>query len=197
MHYLAGAADGQTPLAPDEEAQIIPSSVATRGELDIVEQENIARAMQWAFSRNRRPARILDEPFVRRVHKRMFGDVWRWAGTYRRTPRNIGIDHWMISEAVGNLLGDVRYWADHEVYAPDELSVRFHHRLVTIHPFPNGNGRHARLVGDILCVSLGGDRLSWGSGLALDAAALRKVYVDALQAADQGDVASLIQFAGS
>lgn len=195
MHYLAGDADGQTPLAPDEAAQIIPSSVTTRGELDIVEQENIARAMQWAFSRNRRTSSILDEPFLRRVHTRMFGDVWRWAGMYRQTARNIGIDHWMISEAVGNLIGDAQYWADHEVYASDELSVRFHHKLVAIHPFPNGNGRHARLVGDMLCVSLGGDRLSWGSELVLDGAALRKAYIDALQAADQGDVTSLIAFA--
>ena len=197
MQFLAGATDGQTPLDPDEAAQLRLASVSTRGELDIVEQENIARAMQWAFARSRKPHAVLDEPFLRRLHKRMFGDVWRWTGAYRKTARNIGVDAWMISQEIGRLTGDARYWVDQGVYEIDELCVRFHHQLVAIHPFPNGNGRYSRLAADILSVSLDGDPLSWGRELDVDATALRAAYIAALHAADNGDLTELIEFARS
>lgn len=195
MHYLGGDADGQTPLDLDEAADILRLAITTRGDLDIVEQENIAKAMQWALARKRRPDSVLDEPFLRRLHKRMFGDVWRWAGTYRQTPRNIGVDAWMIPQEVGGLLGDARYWVAHATYAPVELCVLFHHRLVAIHPFPNGNGRHSRLAADILALSLGEAPMGWGRGLALGPAEVRARYIAALQAADGGDPAALIAFA--
>jgi Fic-DOC domain mobile mystery protein B len=197
MHYLGGAADGQTPLDPDEAAQILRPAVTTLRELDLVEQENIAQATMWALGRKRQPQAVLDEPFLRRLHKRMFGDVWRWAGTYRQTPRNIGVEPWLIAQELGGLIGDTRYWVEHDTYELVELTVRFHHRLVAIHAFPNGNGRHARLAADILAVSLGRTPLGWGRGLAFGPADLRAIYIAALQAADQGELTDLIAFARS
>src|SRR5229473_6592599 len=116
MQYLGGAADGQTPLGPDEAAQILRPAVATLGELDLVEQENIAQATVWALGRRRQPQAVLDEPFLRRLHRRMFADVWRWAGTYRQTPRNIGVEPWRIAQEIGGLIGDARYWVEHDTY---------------------------------------------------------------------------------
>ena len=197
MNYLGGAADGQTPLGPEEAAQILRPAVATLGELDLVEQENIAQATVWALGRRRQPQAVLDEPFLRRLHKRMFGDVWRWAGTYRQTPRNIGVEPWRIAQEIGGLIGDARYWVEHDTYELVELTVRFHHRLVAIHPFPNGNGRHARLAADVLAVSLGSTPLGWGRGLAFGPGELRAIYIAALQAADQGELIDLIAFARS
>lgn len=197
MQYLAGDADGQTPLDPDEAARILRPAITTRGELDIVEQENIARAVRWALGRKRKPEAVLDEQFLRRLHKRMFGEVWRWAGTYRQTARNIGIDARMIRQEIGGLLGDARFWVENATYEADELCVRFHHRLVSIHPFPNGNGRHSRLAADILATSLDRAPLGWGRGLGLDAAAVRARYIAALRAADAGDVDELVGFARS
>ena len=127
----------------------------------------------------------------------MFGDVWRWAGAYRLAQRNIGVEARMIPESIGQLIGDARYWVDKGVYAVDECCVRFHHRLVAIHPFPNGNGRHARLAADILSVSLGGEPLGWGRSLEVDPVALRAQYLAALRAADRGELADLIRFANS
>jgi Fic-DOC domain mobile mystery protein B len=197
MYYLGGAAHGQTPLDPDEAAQIRRPAVTTLGELDLVEQENIAQATMWALGRRRQPQAVLDEPFLRRLHKRMFGDVWRWAGTYRQTRRNIGVEPWLIAQEIGGLIGDARYWVEHDTYELVELTVRFHHRLVAIHPFPNGNGRHARLAADILAVSLGRTPLGWGRGLAFGPGELRAIYIAALQAADQGELTDLIAFARS
>jgi Fic-DOC domain mobile mystery protein B len=197
MHYLRGDADGQTPLDADEAAQLLRPAITTLGELDIAEQENIAQAVQWAFSRRRAYNAVLDEPFLRRLHRRMFGGVWRWAGTYRQTARNIGVDSWSIPQEVAGLLGDARYWVEHETFDPTELAVRFHHRLVAIHPFPNGNGRHSRLAADLLIRSLDDEPLGWGSGLELDAAAIRARYIAALRSADANDLADLVAFARS
>lgn len=197
MQLLAGAAGGQTPLDPDEVEQLLPSAVTTRADLDIVERENIAHAIRWALGAKRRPQKVLDEPFLRRLHKKMFGDVWSWAGDYRRTDRNIGVDWWSIQEEIGRLLGDAKYWIEHDVYERDALCVRFHHQLVKIHPFPNGNGRHSRLAADVLSVSLRGEPLSWGQGLGLNPDPLRARYMAALRAADVGDLTDLIEFASS
>lgn len=197
MHFLAGEADGQTPLDGDEAEGLLRSAITTRGELDIVEQENIAKATLWAFARNRSTDDVLDEAFLRRLHKEMFGDVWRWAGTYRTTPRNIGVDAWMIQQEIGTLIGDARYWVEHTTYEIVELCARFHHRLVSIHPFPNGNGRHSRLAADILAEGLGQEPPGWGRTLDLEPAALRAQYIAALRDADAGDVTSLVEFAKS
>ena len=185
-----------TPLTPDERVGLIPSYITLRRELNEVEQINIGRGDRWAFS-NRARHDVLDEKFRCELHKRMYGDVWKWAGKFRTTPRNIGVDAWQIAPDLRVLLDDVRYWIAYKTYPPDEIAVRFHHRLVFIHPFPNGNGRFSRLAADMLAVRLGQKRFSWGSGNLVAIADLRRHYVDALQSADRDVIVPLLEFARS
>jgi len=188
--------EGATPLDPDEIEGLLLSHITTRGELDRWEQENIVEAEAWAFRRAQ--GDILTDGYVKRLHKRMFGHVWRWAGTYRKTWKNIGIHAGEIAVAVRNLSEDCTAWIAHDVYPPDEIAARFHHRLTAIHPFPNGNGRHARLMTDILLVHLlHQPRFTWGSGNLVNAGACRKQYVNALRAADQHDYKPLLSFVRS
>ncbi|MBX9757728.1 MAG: mobile mystery protein B [Beijerinckiaceae bacterium] len=185
-----------TPLTPQEREGLRLTWITHRRDLNEAEQDNIVRGAAWARRRRpRRPQDLLDEPFLRALHKNMLGDVWRWAGSYRLTERNIGVDAWRIGTDLGHLLADARYWLEHSTYAPDELAIRLHHRLVAIHPFPNGNGRHARLLADLLIESLGGRAFSWGGGRLEDVSALRRAYVSALRAADNHDIAPLLMFA--
>jgi Fic-DOC domain mobile mystery protein B len=187
--------DDATPLTPEEQRDLIPAHIAYRYELNEAEQENIARGQDWALRRRRRD--LLGEKFIKDLHQRMFGDVWRWAGGFRRTERNLGIPPHEISVALRQLLDDVKAWIQHRSYSPDEIAVRFHHRLVTIHPFPNDNGRHSRLMADLLVMELGRDRFSWGRGNLQQAGDVRGTYIDALQAADNHDIGSLLAFARS
>ena len=184
--------DANTPLTPEEREKLIPSYITLRRELNEVEQVNIAQADRWAFSRRRD---VLDETFLRNLHKRMLGEVWRWAGTYRRTARNIGIDAYRIGTELNQLIGDARFWVENGTYSPDEIAVRFHHQLVFIHPFPNGNGRHARMAADLLAVQLGQPRFTWGSANLVEPAEARARYVAALRAADNHEIEPLIAFA--
>jgi Fic-DOC domain mobile mystery protein B len=186
--------DDATPLAPEETRDLIPTHIAYRNELNEAEQENIARAQDWALGRRRD---LLSEKFVKDLHRHMLGDVWRWAGKFRMTERNLGIAHYEISVALRQLLDDTRAWIGYQSYPPDEIAVRFHHRLVQIHPFPNGNGRHARLMADLLVMSLGAERFSWGSANLADAGAVRQRYIAALQAADNHEIGPLRAFARS
>ena len=186
--------DAATPLTPEERDALIPTYITLRRELNEVEQIGIADADRWGFSRRRN---VLDEDFLHALHKRMFGSVWKWAGDFRTTPRNIGVEAWQIAPDLRQLLGDVQYWIEHQTYAPDEIAVRFHHRLVWIHPFPNGNGRFSRLAADLLAIQLGGERFSWGSGNLVATAELRRRYIDALRAADGEVIEPLIAFARS
>jgi Fic-DOC domain mobile mystery protein B len=186
--------DDATPLTPEEKRELIPAHIAYRSELNEAEQENIARAQDWALARRRD---LLTEKFIKDLHGRMLGDVWRWAGQFRTSERNLGIPHSEIPVAVRQLIDDTRFWIGHKTYPSDEIAVRFHHRLVHIHPFPNGNGRHARLMADLLVMSLGGERFSWGSANLKDAGAVRRRYIEALQAADNHDVGPLLTFAHS
>lgn len=184
--------DAATPLTPEELAGLIPTHITLRSELNEFEQIGIDAAYEWAFSRQRD---VLDEGFLKRLHKRMFDNVWRWAGEFRTTPRNIGVDAWEIAPDLRVLLDDVRYWIEHETYPPDEIVIRFHHRLVFIHPFPNGNGRHGRLAADLLIKRLGHEPFTWGSGSLTSVSELRTNYVTALQYADSGDISRLLAFA--
>lgn len=186
--------DAATPLAPDERRQLVPTYIATRAQLNEAEQINITEADAWAFTRVRD---VLNEPFLLNLHKRMFAKVWKWAGKYRSSERNIGVPPFRIEIDLRTLLDDVRYWIDHKTFPPDEIAVRFHHRLVWIHPFPNGNGRHARLAADLLAVALGRPRFTWGSASLVKAATTRAQYVAALKAADNHDIAPLLAFARS
>ena len=155
------AGDGAaTPLTPEECDGLIPAHITQRNELNEFEQRGVEEGDRWSFSRRRD---LLSERFIRTLHKRMFGRVWRWAGTFRKTEKNIGVvDPAQIPTQLRLLLDDTRYWIEHKTYGPDEICVRFHHRLVAIHPFTNGNGRHARLMADLLIVHLGGTRFTWG-----------------------------------
>lgn len=186
--------DANTPLTAEEREGLIPSYITLRRELNEAEQANIAAALKWLSSRKRN---VLDEKFLRTLHKRMFGQVWKWAGDYRRTARNIGVDAWRIPMDVAQAIDDAKFWITNQTYPPDEVAVRFSHRLVAIHPFPNGNGRFSRLVGDLLAKQLGRPPFSWGSASLVDATTTRKAYVAALRAADQHDLAALVLFARS
>jgi Fic-DOC domain mobile mystery protein B len=183
-----------TPVTPEEMRELIPAHIAYRSELNEAEQENIARAQDWALKRRRD---LLSEKFITDLHRRMFGDVWRWAGKYRTSERNLGIPFCEVPVATRQLLDDVQTWIDYRSYPPDEIALRFHHRLVQIHPFPNGNGRHSRLMADLLVMSLGGERFSWGSANLQAAGDVRGRYMAALKAADDHDIGPLLTFARS
>lgn len=188
-----GDDEANTPLTAEEREQLIPTYISVRAELNEAEQVNITDALRWAA--RARGFDILDDAQLRELHRRMFRDVWRWAGQYRKTPRNIGIEAYRIPAEVRQLVGDARYWAEHGVYPPDESAIRFSHRLVSIHPFPNGNGRHSRIAADFLAVRLGESPFSWGKTGLVDPGETRKEYVAALQAADAGDIGPLLAFA--
>lgn len=190
--------EDSTPLDPEEREGLLQSWITHRRDLNEAEQENILQGAAWARSRRRRrPVDILTLDFALRLHKRMFGDVWRWAGAYRQRARNIGIDAYRIQAEMAVLFEDCRYWTLHRTYRPDEIAIRLHHRLVAIHPFPNGNGRHARLMADILVERLGGEAFSWGGGSPVDPGELRAQYIAALRAADGHDIGPLLAFARS
>jgi Fic-DOC domain mobile mystery protein B len=184
-----------TPLTPEEKRDLIPTHIAYRHELNAAEQANIARGQGWAMNGRKRD--ILSEDFIKSLHRHMLGDVWRWAGTFRLSERNLGIDHWKIETELRTLLDDAKLWIGEKVYSPDEIAVRFHHRIVQIHAFPNGNGRHARLMADLLAKQLGAPPFSWGTGNLVAAGELRQRYIAALKAADGYDIGPLLAFARS
>ncbi|WEX90036.1 mobile mystery protein B [Sinorhizobium garamanticum] len=187
-----------TPLEPQEREGLLQTWITHRNDLNEAEQENIVEGAAWARARRRVPLeRMLSEDFMRTLHKQMFGEVWQWAGTFRTTERNIGIQAYRIGMDLASLMDDIRYWIEHETFPPDEIAIRFHHRLVAIHPFPNGNGRHARLAADLLIERLGGEPFSWSGGSLANVGELRARYVAALRAADNHDIGPLLEFARS
>lgn len=191
---LDGDDDANTPLAHEERQQLRLSYITTRGELNEAEQANIAIALRWLRGSKRE---VVDEDFLRELHRRMFSEVWLWAGEYRTTERNIGVGAHLIPIEMRQLLDDTRYQIDHASFPPDELAVRFSHRLVAIHPFPNGNGRHSRLAGDRLAIQLGQPAFTWGRQSLVTPGETRRAYVTALKAADNHDYEPLIEFARS
>lgn len=191
---------GATPIDPDEADGLLQTHVSMRSELDELEEANIQAGLAWALERavlGRRPLDVLTEDFLYALHKRMVGSIWRWAGEVRTTDKNIGVDKFMVRAEVRNLVQDARYWRAHDVFEPDELAVRFHHRLVWIHPFPNGNGRHARLMADLLVQQAGRPAFSWGGASLVRTSELRRAYIDALREADGGELKVLVAFARS
>jgi Fic-DOC domain mobile mystery protein B len=191
---LFAASPGETPLEPGEIEGLIPSHIAYRHELNFAEQANIARGSLWA---RRYRKDILNEKFILELHRRMFGDVWRWAGSYRLTQRNLGLDYWCVPVEVRRLLDDCQAWIEFQAYAADEIGVRLHHRMVAIHPFPNGNGRHTRLLADLAVQRLGARRYSWGGVNLQSPGETRQAYIAALRAADLHDYEPLLAFARS
>jgi len=193
---LATTSDGNTPLSPEELADLIPN-LATKEELNEWERENILLAREWATSDRTAPLQMVSDQYIRKLHERMFDQTWKWAGLYRLTEKNIGVPVHEIRERLMALLGDVRYWIENKTYSPDEIAVRFHHRLVSIHAFPNGNGRHARLIADVLVMKLGNPALTWGSANLVEDGASRTRYLKAIRTADDGEIQPLLQFARS
>lgn len=187
-------APGATPLDPDEAGGLIPSHISTQAQLNEWEEANILEARRWVFARRRRD--VLTEEFARELHRRMFDKTWKWAGDFRRSGKNIGVDSRQISTRLRDLLDDARYWIEHRTYPIDEIAARFHHRLVSIHPFANGNGRHARLMADVLLVQADAPPFTWGSK-TLVTGAERETYIAVLHAADAGDIKPLLRFSRS
>lgn len=187
---------GSTPIDLDEVGDLIPDYLTTVQELNSVEQSNIADGYLWAERQNL--DELLTATFVLTLHKRMFDQVWRWAGKARKSNKNIGVMKEQIMTSLGQLLGDTNYWIENQTYSPDEIGVRFHHLLVKIHAFPNGNGRHARLMTDLLLMKMGVQKFSWGiteasSPLEVEGKT-RSDYIAALRAADAGEYALLLEF---
>ncbi|MDX5367083.1 MAG: mobile mystery protein B [Alphaproteobacteria bacterium] len=188
--------DGATPLDPDEREGLRFRHVTTRGELNELEQANIQDGLLWLSRRLTRD--VLTEDFLRDLHRRLFGQVWKWAGQFRRTEKNIGIDPIMVAVELRMLLDDARYWAGYRTYQPLEAAARFHHRLVFIHLFPNGNGRHARIATDLYLENIfGHPAIDWAAGHdLLHTNERRSAYIAALRAADAGDYDPLLKFVG-
>lgn len=191
--------DGQTPVDPDAAQDLTSrySRIRTREQLNDAEASNIIDAVIWIRDQELGPDDLLHQTFLRDLHRRMFGDVWTWAGQLRRRESTIGIAPAQIQEQTQILLGDVRYWIDNRTYGATEIGVRFHHRLVFIHPFVNGNGRHARLAASALAaaLALGFDHFSWGARSRQPAEDARRQYLAALRAADLGDYRALLDCA--
>jgi Fic-DOC domain mobile mystery protein B len=185
-------APGATPIDPDEARGLIPAHLTLQRELNEYEEANILEATEWLFAR--RSGDPLDERFIHLVHERMFDHTWKWAGQPRRSDKNIGVPWYEIPVHLNQMLGDVRTQIEYKPYSPPEIAARYHHRLVAIHVFPNGNGRHARLMADLLLMRLEGRRFEWGRGSLIAANELRARYIAALQAADGGDCRPLLAF---
>ena len=189
--------DGATPLDPDEMEGLKYKHVSTRGELDQLEQANIDEGLQW-LKKQKNPD-VLTEGFVCDLHKKLFGKVWKWAGTFRRTEKNVGIDPIQIAIQLRQLLDDASYWVENGTYPPMELAARFHHKLVYIHPFPNGNGRHSRIMADaVLTKLLKESPIDWAGGHRLEEMnERREQYIKALRQADAHDYSALLEFVGA
>ena len=190
--------NGQTPLDEDEKDALLIKTISTRGDLDEFEQLNIEEAKIWLLKTNITLTKILSEDFLKELHSKMFGNVWRWAGSFRNSNKNIGVDKFEIPIHLRNLLDDTKYWIDNKTFSDDEIVIRFNHRLVQIHLFPNGNGRHSRLIADVL-ISKGFNKkeFTWGSTNLTTAGTVRSLYLTALRNADNGNFKDLIAFARS
>lgn len=189
---------GQTPLDEDEREGLLIPTIATREELDEFEQQNIEEALQWILSRSFKSETVLTEKFICKLHKRMYGSVWSWAGKFRRTDKNLGIDKWQIPIALKTLCDDSLFWVKNSSYSPEEIAIRFKHRIVSIHCFPNGNGRHSRLMADIIINKLYNlPMFSWGAGDLVHEGDMRSAYLKAVKQADNNFIQPLLNFARS
>jgi Fic-DOC domain mobile mystery protein B len=189
-------ADGTTPVDYDELKGLLPTHITTRGELDFLEMENINQAITW--SGNLKTNDILNIEFICKLHKKMFSNVWKWAGKFRKSKKNIGIPYIQIAVELQTLCDDSQAWIEYNTYPPDEFTAIFHHRLVFIHPFSNGNGRHARLMADLILEKLFTTKIfSWGGESHVDHNKIREEYIKALKLADDHDYSLLLKFVRS
>lgn len=198
MELKIGYIEGQTPIDEDEKDGLLVKTVSTKEELDEFEQKNIQQAIEWTLKSKFTKGEILTEDFILLVHKKMFHEVWEWAGSKRKSNKNIGVDKYQISTEIKKLLYDCIYWIENRVYEPDEIAIRFSHRLVEIHVFPNGNGRHSRLFADILILNVFNRSVfTWGKSDLSENGDPRKLYLEAIHNADEGIIQPLIDFARS
>lgn len=194
LHYQVG----QTPLNKDEISGLKIKSITTQSELDELEQLNIEKAIEWTINTRLKTERILTEKFVKDLHKKMYGDVWKWAGEFRKSDKNIGVQWSQIGLKLKDLLDDTYYWIENNTYDSEEIAIRFKHRLVSIHCFPNGNGRHSRLMADIIMELVFKDKIfTWHQSNMVKADEVRKKYINALRKADNRDIYPLIDFTKS
>lgn len=190
--------DGQTPLDEDEKEGLLIKTITTHGELDEFEQLGVEKANEWLLGRKLDTSKILTEDFVKELHKRMFSDVWKWAGEFRKTNKNIGIDKFEIGIELKKLLDDCRFWIENKTFSEDEVALRLSHRMVLIHPFANGNGRHSRLIADVLInKGFGKPYFTWGSSNLVKKGETRTQYLNALKEADKFNYKALTEFARS
>lgn len=197
---LTGAhAPGATPLSEEDILGLKIATITTQGELNEAEADNILRGQDWALrSRTASLPDMLNDDYLQRLHVAMFGDVWKWAGTYRQRDTNIGVDPHRIRIELRQLYDEVKGWLEYQSYPPDEFAIRLHYRVVTIHPFPNGNGRHARMLAEVVMIRhFKADPLPWRGSALRSEDENRKAYLDALRAADKKDFAALLDFARS
>jgi Fic-DOC domain mobile mystery protein B len=188
--------NGQTPIDEDEKEGLLISTITTREELDEFEQLNIEKAVEYYLLRRKfKRDTILTEKFIFDVHKRMLGDVWAWAGTIRKSNKNLGVDKFQISTRLRQLIDNCKYWIENNTFSHQEIAIRFKHEIVSIHVFPNGNGRHSRLMGDILMKHVFDKPIfSWGHKDLIHKSNVRDSYIKALQKADNGDFSDLVNF---
>lgn len=189
---------GQTPLDEDEKEGLLIPTITTKGELDEVEQRNIEEAIRWVLERRKKFTleEVISEEFIKILHVKMLGNVWKWAGSFRNSNKNIGIDKYQISMALRALLDDCKYWCEHKTFSEEEIAIRFKHRLVSIHCFPNGNGRHSRLMADIIIEQIfSKDVFTWGGENLTKTGEFRELYLRALREADKDNIEPLVRFA--
>lgn len=186
------ADDNSTPLTAEEKNGLKLKWITLRSELNEAEARNIAQAQLWLAANKKKD--VCSDTFLRKLHKKMFCDVWVWAGEYRITERNIGVAPYQIPMKLMQLFDDLNFWIDNKTYSNHEIAVRLHHKLVQIHPFPNGNGRVSRLMADLVLRKLEGKTLYWGDTNLVDVSEVRRKYIDALRKADAGDYTDLLNF---
>ncbi len=190
--------DGQTPLSEEEKEGLLIKTVTTHGELDEHEQLNIEKAVEWTIKTKFKKDQILTEGFIKMLHKKMLGKVWSWAGNFRKSEKNIGVKWVMIGIELKALLDDTKYWIENGTYPNDEIAIRFKHRLVNIHCFPNGNGRHSRIMADVMMESIFNENaFSWNQSNMVKADQTRRNYITAIREGDKGNIQSLLDFAKS
>ncbi len=187
---------GQTPLEEEEKNGLLIPSITTRIELDEFEQLNIEKAVAWSFQKKINKHQLLTEEFVRKLHGKMFGDVWNWAGLFRKTNKNIGVDWPTISVQLRQLIDDCNFWIDNKIFSEEEIAIRFNHGIVKIHCFANGNGRHSRLMADLIMKNMfNKPAFTWGKSDLIKPSEVRRNYINAVKMADAGNIQPLLSFA--
>ena len=188
--------EGQTPLSEEEKEGLLLKTITTQSELDEQEQLNIEKAIEWTIKSKFKKDKILTEEFIKTLHKKMLGNMWSWAGKFRRSEKNLGVKYILIETELKILFDDTKYWIEHKIYSNEEIAIRFKHRLVSIHCFANGNGRHSRIMADIIMESIFNDPIfSWNQSNMVKPDQIRKYYIDAMREGDKGNIQNLIDFA--